>query len=165
MRVIENLSLTKITAKLHKNFDAKGFYREIADFGYLKVGKVNGQNLVKDSLLVQMFKQADISHTSTLVTNELGGDNEQTDQIQIQMQNPQQLYSKLHKLYTHPKRRSVIYSDRFEVFDRAFQIIDKAITKAKENAQVLNQLRREISEDRKAGQRSLEADWYQQRNK
>lgn len=151
VQVIENQSLTTITSKLHKNFKVEEFYNEIADFGYLKVGKVNGQNLTRDSLLVQMFRSADISHTSTTTANELGdAEEERPDQIQVRVQNPQQLYKKLHRLATRPKRRTVIYSDRFEVFDRVFQLVDKAIPEAKENALVLNQLRKEMPYTRRA---------------
>lgn len=149
VQVIENQSLTKITSKLHKNFKVKEFYNEIADFGYLKVGKVNGQNLTRDSLLVQMFRQADISHTSTTVANELGAaEDEDPDRIQIQVQSPQHLYKKLHRLATHAKRRAVVYSDSFEVFDRVFQLINR-VPDARENALLLNQLRREITHARR----------------
>lgn len=72
MNIIENQSLTSIATKLHRNFKVKEFYNEIADFSYLKVGKVNGQTLTRDSLLVKMFKSADISHTSSTIANELG---------------------------------------------------------------------------------------------
>ena len=144
-QVIENQSLTSITSKLHKNFKVTEFYSEIADFGYLKVGKVNGQNLTRDSLLVQMFRSADVSHTSTTVAGEPNdGEDGPPEQIQIHLQNPQRLYRKLYRLATHAKRRTVVYSERFDVLDRVFQLIDKAVPEAKENAMVLNQLRREI---------------------
>lgn len=42
VNVIENQSLTSIATKLHRDFKVKEFYNEIADFSYLKVGKVNG---------------------------------------------------------------------------------------------------------------------------
>jgi hypothetical protein len=42
INVIENRSLTSIATKLHHDFKVKEFYNEIADFSYLKVGKVNG---------------------------------------------------------------------------------------------------------------------------
>lgn len=121
IQIIENQSLTSITSKLHKNFKLKEFYNEIGDFGYLKVGKVNGQNLTRDSLLVQMFKSADLSHTSTTVASETATEtDEQPDHIQIQIQDPKRLYKKLYRLSTHAKKRTVIYSDKFEVFDRVF---------------------------------------------
>lgn len=72
VNIIENQSLTSIATKLHANFRVKEFYNEIADFSYLKVGKVNGQNLTRESLLVTMFKSADISHTSSSIAGELG---------------------------------------------------------------------------------------------
>jgi hypothetical protein len=92
-----------------------------------------------------MFKSADISHTSSTIANELGdGTDDQPDQIQIRVQHPNQLYEKLHRLATHAKRRTVIYSDKFEVFDRVFQLINKVVPEAQENSMVLNQLRKEI---------------------
>jgi len=42
VNVIENQSLTSIATKLHRDLKVKEFYNEIADFSYLKVGKVNG---------------------------------------------------------------------------------------------------------------------------
>lgn len=97
-----------------------------------------------------MFKSADISHTSSTIANELqDADDGQPDQIQIRVQNPNQLYGKLHRLATQAKRRTVIYSDKFEVFDRVFTLINKSVPEAKENAMVLNQLRKEIYHSRK----------------
>lgn len=92
-----------------------------------------------------MFKSADISHTSSAIANELDdGADDRPDQIQVRVQHPNQLYEKLRRLATHAKRRTVIYSDKFEVFDRVFQLINKAVPEAQENSVVLNQLRKEI---------------------
>lgn len=146
VQIIEGQSLTNITAKLHKEFKIKEFYNEIEDFGYLKVGKVNGQNLTRDSLLVKMFKSAGVSQASTTLANELGTvENDDPEQIQIAIEQPSRLYRKLHRLATRPKKRAVVYCERPEVFDRVFQLLDQVVPEAKENALVLNQLRKEIS--------------------